>query len=208
MSVPDLRLPYRARIIDDLPVIETNRLILMIAMTDQVPLIIRYLTRNREHLRPWEPKRNEAYYKEPSWIGAPERDQHEARNREAFRFRLLAKSPDLVALPKGEYLGTVSLREIQVWPMHNAVIGYSLDHAAEGLGLMLEAVAAVVRFGFEHLNLKRIEACYMPSNLRSERLLAKLHFQTEGLLRSSLEVDGKWEDHHICSLINQNWRRS
>ena len=194
---------FRLRLVDDLPVIETDRLILMIALTDQVPLIVRYLSRNREHLRPWEPKRNEAYYLESSWIGAPERDQNEARSREAFRFRLLAKSA-----PSAEYLGTVSLRDIESWPMHNAVIGYSLDHSVEGQGLMLEAVAAVVRFGFEHLNLRRIEACYMPTNVRSERLLANLGFQTEGLLRSSLEVDGKWEDHHICSLINQNWRRS
>ncbi|MCC7229573.1 MAG: GNAT family N-acetyltransferase, partial [Fimbriimonadaceae bacterium] len=173
---------YQVQMVDDLPVIQTDRLILMIAMVDHVGHIVRYLVRNREHLRPWEPRRNEAYFQEASWIGAPERDQSEARYGEAFRFRLIAKpsielksfGSEAAELSPDDYLGTVSLRDVKGWPMHHATIGYSLDKAVEGNGLMHEAVAAVIRFGFEKLHLRRIEACYMPSNDRSERLLAKL----------------------------------
>lgn len=207
---------FQVQMVDDLPIIQTDRLILMIAMVDHVGHIVRYLVRNREHLRQWEPRRNEAYFQMASWIGAPERDQSEARYGEAFRFRMIAKPSfvlqtlghEAAQLEADDYLGTVSLRDIQGWPMHHATIGYSLDKAVEGHGLMHEAVAAVIRFGFEKLNLRRVEACYMPSNERSERLLARLGFVNEGLLRSSLEVDGKWEDHRICGLINLDWRRS
>lgn len=199
---PNLLPPYKLRMIDELPVIETERMILMIAMADQVPKIVRYLQRNRAHLAPWEPERDNAYFTDASWIGAPERDQNEARMKEAYRFRLFLKGGD------GEFIGTISIRDINFWPCNHATLGYSLDHTYEGKGLMREGVEAVIRFGFEHLNLRRIEACYMPANLRSERLLTALGFQAEGLLRSSMEVNGVWEDHNICALINYNWTRS
>lgn len=189
-----------------LPVLETERLVLRLANLNEVPKIVRYLLRNREHLRPWEPLRSDSYFLESAWQGAPERDRAEARSGLAYRFRLLLKcSGD--ASEGDEFIGTVSLRNIVHFPTYCGTIGYSLDRQYEGLGLMLEAVSAVVRFGFERLNLRRIEACYMPSNVRSERLLSKIGFEIEGLLKSSLEVNGRWEDHRICGLINQHWKR-
>ncbi len=233
----------RVRFIDELPVIETERMILMIAMSDHVGQIVRYLQRNREHLRPWEPLRDDFYFTDAAWTGAPERDQNEARSKAAYRFRMLLKplecdnslphSPrDDLSSPllnetggnrppakaamncrtlydalQGEFIGTISIRDINFWPCNHATLGYSLDHSLEGQGLMREGVEAVIRFAFDTLNLRRIEACYMPANLRSERLLTALGFQFEGLLRSSMEVDGVWEDHKLCSLINENWTR-
>lgn len=202
MSSVDPSRGSKVRFVHELPVIETERLILLIAMSDHVGHIVRYLKRNRDHLQPWEPKREDDYFTEAAWIGAPERDQHEAHSREAYRFRLLVKGGD------GEFAGTISLRDIDFWPNNNATLGYSLDRAYQGQGLMREAVEAVIRFGFDNLNLRRIEACYMPANKRSEQLLSALGFQYEGLLRSSMEVDGVWEDHKLCALINYNWQRT
>lgn len=186
---------------DGLPVIETERLVLRIAALNEVDKIVRYIQRNRAHLKPWEPARDERYFTESAWIGAPERDRGEALDNEAYRFRLLLPNGD------GEYIGTVSLRDIAYGPMHNAIIGYSLDHGFQGHGYMREAVAAVLAYAFDELNMRRVEACFMPANERSKQLLTSLGFEIEGLLRSSLEVDGKWEDHCICSLINYDWKR-
>jgi [ribosomal protein S5]-alanine N-acetyltransferase len=192
---------YRLVWVHGLPVIFTERLTLRLALSGEESEVVDYLRRNREHLRPWEPKRDDHYFTNEAWAGAPERDQQEAREGHAYRFRLL-ESPEST-----KYLGTVSLRHIEGPPMFNATIGYSLDHSVEGQGLMREAVAAVIRFGFEEKHLRRIEACLMPHNERSYRLLTALGFQIEGLLRSSLEVNGRWEDHQISSLINWNWKR-
>lgn len=188
--------------IDDLPVIVTERMLMRVSELDEVGHIVRYLLRNKAHLQPWEPKRDDLYFTEKAWEAGPERDRHEARTNQAYRFRLLDK-----VRPRGEYIGTISLRDLRAWPCYHGTLGYSLDAAYEGQGLMREGVEAVIRFGFEQVNLRRIEACFMPANERSHRLLTGLGFQVEGLLRSSMEVDGKWEDHHICSLINPNWRR-
>jgi [ribosomal protein S5]-alanine N-acetyltransferase len=203
MSAQDLKPKmFHLEWIDDLPVIVTERMVLHVSELDEVGKIVRYLLRNKEHLRPWEPKRDDLYFTEKAWEAGPDRDRHEARTGQAYRFRMLLKTS-----LRGEYIGTISLRDIRPWPAYHATIGYSLDHELEGQGLMTEGVEAVIRFGFEQVNLRRIEACFMPSNVRSERLLTSLGFQVEGLLRSSMEVDGRWEDHQICSLINHNWRR-
>lgn len=183
--------------------IQTERLLLIISLLDHVGQIVRYLNDNREHLRPWEPKRDELYFSRESWLGAPERDQNEARAGSAYRFRILELKENMPETIQGDYLGTVSLRNILGWPMKNATLGYSLDHRVEGKGIMTESVAAVMRFAFEYIGLKRVEACFMPANVRSGKLLQSLGFQVEGLLRRSLEVDGVWEDHHISALINE-----
>lgn len=184
-----------------LPCIMTERMLLRIAVLGEEQEIVDYVRRNREHLEPWEPARDAGYYDLEAWSGAPERDQQEARNGDAYRFRLVLKSN------VSEYIGTISLRDIVFRAIYTATLGYSLDHKFQGQGLMREGVAAVTWFAFHELNLRRIEACYMPSNVRSARLLKDLGFEIEGLLRSSLQVHGKWEDHYLTSLINHEWKQ-
>ncbi len=194
------------KFVDGLPEITTPRVFLRVARLDETPKIVRYLLKNQEHLRPWEPKRDASYFTEYAWRGGPERDRNEANAGTAFRFRMFLLTPIGELAPTDEFIGTISLRDISPWPTHSATIGYSLDHLHQGHGLMREAVSAVLKFAFETLHLKRVEACYMPCNVRSQRLLAELGFQQEGILRSSLEVNGQWEDHIICSCLNKDWR--
>jgi ribosomal-protein-alanine N-acetyltransferase len=73
----------------------------------------------------------------------------------------------------------------------SAEIGYDLGKAHWGRGLMQEALRPVISFGFETMNLKRIDADVDPANDRSVRLLRRLAFRLElappeGLLRFSL----------------------
>lgn len=64
-----------------------------------------------------------------------------------------------------------------------AVIGYMLNRKYWQQGIMTEAVTGMVKFGFEELKVHRIEAHVTPGNTVSERLLLKLGFMREGLLR-------------------------
>lgn len=52
-----------------------------------------------------------------------------------------------------------------------------------------------LKAGFTVLKLHRVMANYRPENLRSERLLARLGFEKEGLARSYLKINGSWADH-------------
>jgi [ribosomal protein S5]-alanine N-acetyltransferase len=59
----------------------------------------------------------------------------------------------------------------------------------------------VIKFGFEELEINRIEAEIMPGNLVSEKVLDKLNFRKEGLLREWMLWNGKHYDMIMYSLI-------
>lgn len=83
-----------------------------------------------------------------------------------------------------------------------AEIGYTLtSEAHKKKGLMTEALRAVLSFGFEKMNLYRIEALASPRNNPSLQLLKRYGFQKEGLLRNHYMVDGELQDSLMFSLL-------
>jgi ribosomal-protein-alanine N-acetyltransferase len=88
---------------------------------------------------------------------------------------------------------------------HRAEIGYDLCPDVWGQGLMPEALQALIRYGFEEMDLNRIEATTHTENLRSGRVLTKLGFQREGLLREYYCRDGIYNDQIQYSLLKREW---
>jgi [ribosomal protein S5]-alanine N-acetyltransferase len=67
----------------------------------------------------------------------------------------------------------------------SCVIGYELASSAQGEGFMFEALSAILDWGFENMQLDRIEAQVHPENVASIKLLQKLGFVQEGRLREA-----------------------
>lgn len=88
-----------------------------------------------------------------------------------------------------------------------AHLGYRTALAHQGQGLMSEAVAAVVGFAFETLDLHRLMANHLPENRASARVLEKCGFRREGLARDYLLIEGEWRDHVLTALTNPGWGR-
>ena len=87
---------------------------------------------------------------------------------------------------------------------HRAEIGYDLARAYWGRGIGSEAVRAIIRFGFEHMHLHRIEAATIVDNVESVHLLEKLGFKREGVRREySLEEDGAYHDSAMYGLLRR-----
>jgi ribosomal-protein-alanine N-acetyltransferase len=63
-------------------------------------------------------------------------------------------------------------------------VGYLLAPAARGRGVMGRALGLVVGWAFAELGLVRVQAFASPDNVRSLRLLERLGFAREGVLRS------------------------
>ncbi len=93
------------------------------------------------------------------------------------------------------------------WDTDNdrAKMGYDLRPAHWGKGLMKEALDRVVRFGFEDMNLNRIEVTIMETNHRSISTAIRLGFVREGILRQFSKSDGKYLDEHIFSMLRRDW---
>ncbi|MFD3001739.1 GNAT family N-acetyltransferase [Pontibacter toksunensis] len=83
-----------------------------------------------------------------------------------------------------------------------AEVGYTMtSEAHKNKGLMTEALRAVLSFGFEKMDLYRIEALASPQNTPSLQLLNRYGFQKEGYLRSHYMVNGGLEDSVLFSLL-------
>jgi RimJ/RimL family protein N-acetyltransferase len=82
-----------------------------------------------------------------------------------------------------------------------AEIGYSLSPAHQGRGLASEALRAALGHAFGALGLRRVEADVDPRNRASCRLLERLGFRQEGLLRARWEVAGEVCDSAFFGLL-------
>jgi ribosomal-protein-alanine N-acetyltransferase len=72
-------------------------------------------------------------------------------------------------------------------------------------GYMTEVVPYVIRYGFEHMDLVRIEALLANWNTPSVRLLQQNRFTFEGTMRQHYSVNGIHEDSDCYSLLKTEW---
>lgn len=80
-------------------------------------------------------------------------------------------------------------------------LGYWLGAAHWGRGYATEAVLAMTRYGFEQLDLARIQAGVFAWNPASTRVLSKAGYQLEGTLRSHVVKDGRLGDVLLYAVI-------
>jgi ribosomal-protein-alanine N-acetyltransferase len=88
-----------------------------------------------------------------------------------------------------------------------AEIGFDLYKDYWGKGIMTEAVRILINYGFQQLNLNRIEATTDSENTRSIRLLERLGFLKEGRLRQKYFYKGKYHDEIVFSLLKKDWEK-
>jgi len=86
-----------------------------------------------------------------------------------------------------------------------AEIGYALASDCWGRGYAQEALRAVLDHAFGVLRLHRIEADVDPRNAGSRRLLERLGFKHEGLLRERWRVAGEISDSAIYGLLADDY---
>ena len=82
-----------------------------------------------------------------------------------------------------------------------AEVGFALLPAYWCKGIMYEALDAIIKFGFEKMNLHRIEADVNPGNIPSIKLLEKLNFKQEAYYKENIFFNGKFCDSAIYSLL-------
>lgn len=88
-----------------------------------------------------------------------------------------------------------------------AEIGYNMsEENFKRKGFMSEAVEAIVNYGFEELNLNRIEALVGVGNVPSLRLMEKNNFKKEGVLRQHYPHPEGFEDSVIFSKLQAEHR--
>ncbi len=87
----------------------------------------------------------------------------------------------------------------------NAIIGYFVDKQHWSNGYATEMVQALVRFGFEQLQLHRIYANCDAENPATRRVLEKVGMRQEGLLRQHCLRSYGWADVCLYGILQAEW---
>jgi RimJ/RimL family protein N-acetyltransferase len=103
-----------------------------------------------------------------------------------------------------ELIGNVSLHHF-FEQNRRCEIGYALASKYWGQGYATEALRAIIQYGFDTLDLNRIEADIDPRNVGSGRVLEKVGFRKEGFMPERWFVFGEFADTVNYGLLKRYW---
>lgn len=152
--------------------------------------------RNREWLRPWEATIPPA----PPGRTPPSRPSYRQMVRHLRAEAQAGRMLPFVVEHQGRLAGQLTVAGITWGSMCSGHIGYWVDRAVAGRGVMPTAVALATDHCFRTVGLHRIEICIRPENAASRRVVEKLGFREEGLRPRYLHIDGAWRDHLVFAL--------
>ncbi|WP_042144498.1 GNAT family N-acetyltransferase [Paucisalibacillus sp. EB02] len=178
---------------DIFPVLETKRLILRKVTKADANSMLNYLS-DEEVMKYYglEPfKSIDDALDEISWY------QSIQNNKTGIRWGITLKEQGIV-------IGSCGFHN-NISQHFRTEIGFELSKEQWGKGIAFEAVEAIISYGYEHMNFQRIEALIEPPNQSSQKLVEKLGFIREGLLRNYEFTCGKFDDLYMYSLLKQDF---
>ncbi len=156
--------------------------------------LLQYYIRNKNHLKPYEPSREEGFYTIASQRQTLIDEYKQFLNGESITFGIF-KDENLI--------GRIRISSIVYGVFKNAFIGYSIDEKEQGKGYMRQAVKLVCDYAFEFMGLHRIEASTLVENIKSQRVLLSCGFCKVGTSPRYLYINGRWRDHDNYALLNE-----
>jgi ribosomal-protein-alanine N-acetyltransferase len=141
---------------------------------------------------------DETYTKISQAISQIEAWENGFANKRCIRWGIVRKGGQ-------ELIGSCGYYGFHPWHMR-ASIGYELSRSSWRQGIMTEALNAIIDLGFREMGLNRIDAVVLPGNNASIKLLEKLGFRNEGLLREYENWGSKGlVDLCMLSLLQKAW---
>jgi RimJ/RimL family protein N-acetyltransferase len=168
--------------------LETERLVLREFVADDVAAVHEYASDPEvSRFMTWGPNTFEATREFVATVIARPADGDE------FGFAITLRD-------SGRLIGSVG---IGIWSNEHrrGELGYVLHRAYWSQGFATEATRRIVRYGFDEMDLHRIEATCHPDNRGSVRVLEKAGFQFEGRLRGHMQARGQWRDSLLYAAI-------
>jgi ribosomal-protein-alanine N-acetyltransferase len=88
---------------------------------------------------------------------------------------------------------------------HFAEIEYCIGSLFQRKGLATEATKAVIQFGFNKMNLHKVQISHNSINLPSRKVIEKCGLVYEGTLRHFFYQDGKYIDRLYYSILRDEF---
>jgi ribosomal-protein-alanine N-acetyltransferase len=142
------------------------------------------------------------------WYPHPNKDYTARYLREVDRRYKKAQYYDwaITLTDSGKMIGTCGFTSFDL-PNNSAEVGYVLSAPYWGQSIAPEALRAVITFGFEALELNRIEAHFIPDNHSSRRVLEKCMMRPEGVRREAMYVKGGYVDIETYAMTARDYKK-
>ncbi|MFT6000382.1 MAG: ribosomal-protein-alanine N-acetyltransferase [Neolewinella sp.] len=176
-----------------LPKLCTQRLTLSALTVADIPLVVRYA--NNREVAKYTANIPHPYAEKDALFWLNLANDGLKRNNH-YIFALRDKETDA-------FMGGMGLRVHAQFK--RAELGYWLAEPFWGQGLTTEAATAVIRFGFEELKLRKINARHIVVNGASGKVMVKNGMQREGLLRREMVRDGEAHDVVVYGLLAEEF---
>ena len=153
-----------------------------------------YLVNNRAHLAPYEPQRDDEYFALENIQNRIINSLYDYQDKRSLLLVVTLKNDQKI-------IGSINFTNFVYGVFQACYLGFSLDHASQGKGLMYESLESSIEYVRENYGIHRIMANHIPDNLRSSNTLKKSGFKKEGYAQSYLKINGEWQDHILNSLV-------
>jgi len=150
---------------------------------------------SREHLERWLP-----------WVQYVHSISDERHIVEQWIYEMQIRAAiHLCVLFENKISGVISTHQID-WMNQRASIGYWIRKDMTGKNLATAATAVLMNYLFEKLRLHRIYIQAATENEASNKVIRKLGFKLEGILRENERVNDRFLDHNIYGMTEDDFK--
>lgn len=150
--------------------------------------------RNQAHLSAWQ-----------SWASETSLESQKAFVKQALYGFAEGRSLEMGIWYRGQLVGAIGLHDIDEADSKGE-IGYWLDAAMQGKGIVTRACRIMTSYAFTHYALHRVEIHCAAGNQRSRAVPERLGFTQDGIMRQSQLLHGQYVDMVIYSMLVDEWQ--
>lgn len=161
---------------------------------EDVNTLFAIIQNSRAHLAEWLP-----------WIDFVHSADDERHIVEQWVYDMQIKGAiHLCIIDGSQVVGIVGTHQID-WMNQRTSVGYWVSHGSTGNNFATEATAVLLQYLFESLRLHRVSIQAATGNGASNRVIEKLGFKLEGVLRGNERIRDTYLDHNIYGMTQADF---
>jgi RimJ/RimL family protein N-acetyltransferase len=129
---------------------------------------------------------------------------------EAYVNSLLASKNDcffaIYFKENDRFIGTQKIGHID-WRTGTGDVGIMIgEKEYRGLGLSTDIVNTATQYAFNYLSLRKLVGGTSSTNIPMQKCFEKLGYKKEGIIRSSLLMNGEYQDHLLYGIFKEEFK--
>ena len=168
---------------------------LTLPMPHDAPEIARLVGENLEHLKIWMPWAKDDYSLESARVYINDNFQ-QLTDGAGFANNILYQA---------KICGQIGFHDLDS-SNKSVKMGYWIRANLQGRGIVTKCCRAFIDYGFDELDLNRIQINCNVKNIRSRRIPERLGFQLEGIHRQAEKLQDGFGDWAVYAMLKEDWK--